>query len=696
MNKKAINVFKEQEMRIVFSIAFLVLANFPVMLLAQAVNVIINPTIKKYIGHLSAIDRTKYFNIHDIADDVELKSFYTEYNVSKGRSFWGPAGFAVQKTGHIGMYPSGKSSSSTSTRKVNRWISTEHARNIYKEGIDPYLLSNWVIEYFKNFVDDNSRPLYYEPMNEPFVKARTFYDEPDWDPVAEDRVKREMANVIKQIAQKIHQTPELAGMKVMGYAAAWPEFERDNFSNWENNMKMFMDIAGEDMDAISYHLYDGVNIIGTDQRRSGSNVEAIMDIVETYSNYKWGYVKPHAITEYGATDAADYYERSYIMQSVRSQNHMIFQLMDRENTMEISIPFTVAKAPWHIIAANSYKPYHSVLFEPVPMGVPINQITEWVYNDRIYFYKLWQNVRGDRVEIKSNNPDVQVQAFLDQKTLYVAFNNLDDSVQVVDINFLGYLPPVERIVKKSLKIFSDEPAVYDVTTLITIPNTVTLEYGETLVFEIHYASAIDYIQLNKKNRYYSTKHMQLISSNTQMDFTVNDITTSSNGYVSLSMGIGRKKNMSKLPVVAINGAPIPVPTNWKGYDQKNRNDFFGVIEIPFPIELLKKDNTVSIQFPDNGGHISSLILNVEILSDYFETHTIAPEVVNVEKIYPNPSEGIVRFNGLNHNAKVQFYAIDGILIKEFVYLGNDLDISGLDKGAYLVKTDNNLFRLIKN
>lgn len=683
-------------MRFVFSIVYLVLANFPVMLLAQVVNVIIDPAIKKYIGDLSAIDRSKYFNIHDITDDVELKSFYSEYNVSKGRSFWGPAGFAVQKTGQVGVYLSEKSTSSTSPKKVNRWISTEHANHIYKEGIDTYLLSNWVIEYFKNFVDDNSRPMYYEPMNEPFVKARTFYDEPDWYPVAEDRVKREMSNVIKQIAQKIHQTPELAGMKVMGYAAAWPEFERDNFANWESNMQMFLDVAGEEMDAISYHLYDGVNIIGTDQRRSGSNVEAIMDLVETYSNYKWGYIKPHAITEYGATDAADYYERSYIMQSVRSQNHMIFQLMDRENNMEISIPFTVAKAPWHIIASNNYKPYHSVLFEPVPIGVPVTQIEGWIYNDRINFYKLWQNVRGDRVEIKSNNPDVQAQAFLDQNKMYVALNNLDDSVKIVDVNLAGHLPSVENVTVKSLKIYKDKPAIYDEVTFYSMPQSIILEYGETVVIEVNYSSGIEYVQSNKKTRYYSTKYLQAIKKNTQISFTFNDVITSNYGYASLSMGIGRLINKSKSPIVLINGVQIQVPNNWKGYDQNNRNDFFGVIEIPFPIELLKNNNTVSIQFPENGGHVSSVILNVEILSDYFQTHNIFPDVLSVENIYPNPSEGMVRFVGLKLNTKVQFYSIDGILKKEFFYMGNDLDINNLDKGAYFVKTNNKLFRLVKN
>lgn len=53
-------------------------------------------------------------------------------------------------------------------------------------------------------------------------------------------------------------------------------------------MKMFMDVAGANMDALSIHLYDGVNQIGQDTRRSGSNMEAVLDLIESYSFQKWG------------------------------------------------------------------------------------------------------------------------------------------------------------------------------------------------------------------------------------------------------------------------------------------------------------------------------------------------------------------------------------------------------------------------
>ena len=60
-----------------------------------------------------------------------------------------------------------------------------------------------------------------------------------------------------------------------------------------------------------------------------------------------------------------------------------------------------------------------------------------------------------------------------------------------------------------------------------------------------------------------------------------------------------------------NGKKIEIPFNWEGYDQKNRKKFFGVIDVPIPPNLLKETIVVHITFPDSGGHLSTLILDVD-------------------------------------------------------------------------------------
>jgi len=306
---------------------FVLLFSSPFAVITAGGKVNVYPLVKKYIGTVSTLDREKYFNIHEKSSDTDLKNFCTLYNVGRARDFWGPGIYSVQQKNPVGVYPPNRTGNTT-VRPVTRWVSTEHPSNVYKAGIDPNAVANWVVEFFKNYADVESRAMYFEPMNEPFVHALDFYSEPDWDPVAEARVKLEMSNVFSKIGQKVHQTPELSSMKVIGNAEAYPQFESNNFSNWNKNMKVFMDVAGSNMDAISYHLYDGANVIGLSTKRSGSNVDAIMDLVETYSFMKWGFVKPHAITEYGAIlGTSSTVDGVNIMQKIRTINHMIFQLL---------------------------------------------------------------------------------------------------------------------------------------------------------------------------------------------------------------------------------------------------------------------------------------------------------------------------------------------------------------------------------
>ena len=98
-----------------------------------------------------------------------------------------------------------------------------------------------------------------------------------------------MADFYAQTGKHIHAEPSLKKMKIIGYAAAYPAMELRDFDHWNNTMKMFIDRAGEYMDGLSVHLYDGINIVGKSSRRSGSNSEAILDLIGWYyANHNLG------------------------------------------------------------------------------------------------------------------------------------------------------------------------------------------------------------------------------------------------------------------------------------------------------------------------------------------------------------------------------------------------------------------------
>jgi len=65
-----------------------------------------------------------------------------------------------------------------------------------------------------------------------------------------------------------------------------------------------------------------------------------------------------------------------------------------------------------------------------------------------------------------------------------------------------------------------------------------------------------------------------------------------------------------MPVVKINGTAVTVPTDYPGYDQVGRVSFFGALTIPFDRSLLTPNTVIEVTFPDSGGHVSSVILDV--------------------------------------------------------------------------------------
>ena len=671
------------------------LSSINVKKVSMSTNIDIFPKIKRMIGEVSTLDRSKYFNIHSGPGDVE-PDFYTDYNVSQsGRQFWSPGSAAIQITGEegVGNYPP-PLSGDTELREVRRYVATDHPYNVYEEGLDPILFADWTVEYFKNYVDTYLRPEYYEPMNEPFVNARDFYDEPDFDPVAEARVKLEMTQFFKYVAQKIHAAPELDNMKVLGYSAAFLSFEKNDFSIWNQNMKMFMDEAGQDIDVFSTHIYDGINQIGQETRRSGSNMEAILDLIETYSYFKWGIIKPHAITEFGGIVNGDYTDVNNI-QSIRSQNSILFGLLERTDRMEIAIPFTTGKSTWHITEENNYMPYKAVLYKPIPIGVPLEQVTDWEYTNRIHFYDLWKDVSGDRILIQSDNKDVLVQSFLDGNKLYVALNNLDDFDQPINLNLNGNLPSISELIIKSLIIHPDTDPDYTIQTSSELLETYGLKKNETVVLEYTFSEPITFDNVIQSERYYSTTYLQPIQANNSINYNFNNVSlTGNSGFASLSMSIGRKHDRSKSPNIIVNGVSINVPSNWKGYDQIERNDFFGTIEIPVPIGIIQENNTVSITFDDSDGHLSSLILTVESYdSSVLGIDTNQTNIKNI-KLYPNPTTGKLNILNAKINSEIEIYSTSGVRVFIGKYEGFPINIEQLSDGLYFVKINNTTLKVI--
>ena len=183
------------------------------------------------------------------------------------------------------------------------------------------------------------------------------------------------------------------------------------------------------------------------------------------------------------------------------------------------------------------------------------------------------------------------------------------------------LTNLTNVVIKDLKIYDESAPIYTNQTVTTAPSTLTLIKDETIVLEYNFSEAIVIDNALRETNYYTTNHLNNISADTEISYTFNNVTTG-NGDANLRLSIGRKHNVSKTPIIKVNGTQIVVPTNWAGYDQANRDDFFGMISIPFASNLLQTNNTITVKFPDAGGQVSSLILTVKNYDNVNETLSV--------------------------------------------------------------------------
>lgn len=577
-------------------------------------------TVRRSIGGESTLARERFFNIHTNASYGPIKSedheFMQDYGIGFGRGFNGPFWYFPGKDSLKAPFPT-EAQAAPMARAINdlyktqmtypyrdrRVVITDHPADTFDMDMDLEAAADWTVTFFKHFFNDETRPLFYEPMNEPFVHAKHFGKD-------DDVVMKRMAELYREIGKSFDESG--LDVQVVGYASAWPSMELKDFWHWDTRMKMFMDVAGEYMDGISTHLYDGTNITGQDNRRSGSNSEAILDLIETYSFIKWGFVKPHAITEFGDIPKGypEHYTPEKSSQEHRAYNHIMFNLFERQDRILTAIPFITSKSPWFYEESGTYEAYLADLWRPDASSVVNGQVQKYYFTKKIDFYELWKDVKGERSVAYSDNPDVAVATFIDDAKVFICLNNLDDFDQVVGLNNLSGHRKFKSGRLRRLNVPSREAGIYTDEALGGEMERITLKPYETAVIIYEYAAPISFNAAVTSKTHYSKTHLQPIKAGQAIRFQFDGVPTSAE-RASLRMSVGRKPARSRQPQLKVNGQSVEVPNNWAGYDQGNREDFFGAIPIPLPVEALNSTITVELTFPDDGGRVSSVVLLTE-------------------------------------------------------------------------------------
>jgi hypothetical protein len=362
------------------------------------------------------------------------------------------------------------------------------------------------------------------------------------------------------------------------------------------------------MDFFSIHIYDGVNMAGGDVTRTGSNLEAILDVVEAYSYIKWGKIKPIIISEHGYTDSEiekTLYSPLRDWKSISSINSQLMQFIQRPQYILKCIPF--------INDRSTFFKGHNGNGSPFPWAISRRVEGEnWQWTHLIKVYELWKNVSGDYVSTTSSNPDILVNAFRKKSKAFLVLNNIDTCEQHVSLNYKTEFENIKSVKIRRLYLENDTPILTEKTTDKNILN-LKIAKKETIVLEIDFQKKVAESKPFIVKKIYSEEYLKPILQNTVNEFHINKVPKNCTNAV-LRLGVARAIGLSLQPLVKVNGHKIEVPTNWKGYDQKPRKKegFFGLIEMEIPVEFLKTENKVEIIFNEKNGTLSSACLQVQV------------------------------------------------------------------------------------
>ncbi len=553
-------------------------------------------------------------------------------------------------------------------------------------------------QYLSKFFGDGGvtgklKPRFLEVMNEPFVKSGQL-----------GTTNANISRLHNDVAKRVKElNPEVM---VGGYSAAHPAFESGGFSHWNNNWKTFIDIAGENMDFFSFHLYDNA-AEGTDKMedmdyRSGSNIQAIMDMINHYSVIKLGETKPWSISEYGflcsGCENNSPYDPREDWYNLRSFNSMFLQILERQDQVVHSIPFFLLKANWAKPAGAAYNGYQARLMRELGElpGEPAHG--GYIYTHLLKFYQFWAELKGVRVDSWTSDQDIQTDAYVDGNTVFVLVNSLEHADVELVLNLKGTAKnPLTKITMQQLYGDENDLPVLDTTYFTENLDKITVKNQATVLLKYEFENPLVIDQENSETSYFADKYLQPIKSGEKQTYTFIGVTVGNQGEAILRLGLGRDHGKSLKPSFTMNGTNVPVPDDWRGYDQLTRDSFFGVIEIPVPHELLMVNNTVELTFGDAGGHVSSLGLQVFNFSTAIDRSkknetgfVLNNDLASKISMYPNPVSSILEIELGEHSKLPSKYMLHDISGKT-VSIGNisssraTIDMSALPAGIYWLK-----------
>ncbi|WP_197085478.1 Ig-like domain-containing protein [Cellvibrio sp. pealriver] len=411
---------------------------------------------------------------------------------------------------------------------------------------------------------------------------------------------------------------------------------------WDVIWKGFMDAAGENMDFYSVHLYDWASWNGGTTRtgalRTGFQTEGVIDLLEWYDTKMLGQRKEVVMSEYGnitGTDITKLDRQRMRWEVLKPFSQMMMQFMERPDYITLSMPFIVVKGEWGDVDKNN--PYGQSLLDRdystcTETPTAYTNCT-WNFNPSIKWYELWRDVDGTRVDTYASDRDIQVDAYVNGKNMYVILNSLEAQATTVDMNFAGISGNAIKSIKMR-HLYLDEaidddnnpangvgkPILAD-ATLNSLPKNITIGADATVILDIEYTNNLN-PTLNSKEKKYPAEPLTANApyrvSAANVNAQVNGVPKPAKGEAQLRVtgaffmngGIATGSSDSRVSL-KINGNTVPVKTDWRGDESRRSGRSMATLEIPFDVSYLSASGNNNIQLTTIAqGEVAAVSLQV--------------------------------------------------------------------------------------
>ncbi|WP_152286679.1 T9SS type A sorting domain-containing protein [Flavicella marina] len=620
---------------ILSAIAFIVLSTN--LKAQQKIELHVSPTIDTSIkGHLN-FERKKYINLATSSQEItrrvksdRIDHYYKDLEMGMGRALgmiysetrWGNAlredsnrpGYADIEYLKSQSNPNDGGLNTLKTLLgANQDLALHDRHSAYPEFMESYTkedvhgqnfptnndaASELVANFLKYKYTDFQRPAYFELVNEPHWR---FWDDDRFHAFhTETKKKVDAMNVPTQIGGPC-------------YSVSY--FYKNDFNNI-NQIVKFIDKTNFELDFYSFHTYDYMkwdvakkDFVGS--VTSGLPLESVFDALASYTYNKYGKEFSYVASEHGGylsdTDnrnlALDYLADTYFPgegfeheMEKRSISNFIMVNSAISNTMTfMEHPHIVKKAvPFILIESSNWDPYYysSLLVkENFDKNSP-----NYAESKLIHFFKLFEDVKGRRIESFSKDSDIQQQAFVNDNQLIILLHNQSDVEGTIHLN----IDPIDKnsitsYKVKELKRKVDFRPEFTETTFSTLDEVTISPQGSTVVF-VNYINTIHKQKEINQHIYYSNETAAKFTGS--KSFTVNIPEYKKAKYGILRIGIDRDINLSKEVVIKLNNKTLEVLIEDSADRMGGDDDYATTKIIKVPGDMLKENNTVEVLFPD--------------------------------------------------------------------------------------------------